>query len=214
MLQKTICIAMLLLGLLSPIMSTAQSRELVQLTLNLEKLAQFKQILSDMKKGYEILSKGYTAIKDLSQGNFTLHQLFLDGLMQISPTVRNYKRIADIIRYQGYLVKEYKTAYSKFQRDGNFNPDELHYLSKVYGRLFKESLQNLDDLTIVLTANKLRMSDQERLEAIDNIFTAMENKLEFLRYFNSKTTTLAIQRARENRDVKTLELIYGFPQNQ
>ncbi|RNL88553.1 TerB family tellurite resistance protein [Sinomicrobium pectinilyticum] len=189
--------------------ATAQSNEVTQLLLNVEKLTQFKQILSDMKKGYQILSKGYNTIRDLSQGNFTLHQVFLDELMRVSPTVRNYKRVADIIRYQGLLVKEYKAAFSRFQKDGNFNPEELAYLKKVYDRLFKESLQNLDDLATVLTANKLRMSDDERLKAIDGIFADMEDKLEFLRYFNNKTMVLAIQKAREQQDIRTLELIYG-----
>ncbi|WP_268223491.1 tellurite resistance TerB family protein [Sinomicrobium oceani] len=190
--------------------ATAQSNEVTQLLLNVEKLTQFKQILSDMKKGYQVLSKGYNTIRDLSQGNFTLHQVFLDELMRVSPTVRNYKRVADIIRYQGLLVKEYKAAFSRFQKDGNFNPEELAYLKKVYDRLFKESLQNLDDLATVLTANKLRMSDDERLQAIDGIFADMEDKLEFLRYFNNKTTVLAIQKAREQKDVRTLEFIYGL----
>ncbi|MBC9795358.1 TerB family tellurite resistance protein [Sinomicrobium sp. FJxs] len=207
-----ICSGILLLGFLAPLKTTAQSHEVAQLLLNVEKLTQFKQILSDMKKGYQILTKGYNTIKDLSEGNFTLHQVFLDGLMQVSPTVRNYKRVADIIRYQGYLFKEYKAAYSRFQKDGNINPDELLYLKQVYDRLFKESLQNLDDLATVLTANKLRMSDDERLQAIDRIFIEMEDKLEFLRYFNDRTTVLAIQRAREKQDVNTLELIYGISQ--
>ncbi|WP_268224950.1 tellurite resistance TerB family protein [Sinomicrobium oceani] len=193
--------------------ATAQSSEVTQLLLNVEKLTQFKQILSDMKKGYQVLSKGYNTIRDLSQGNFTLHQVFLDELMRVSPTVRNYKRVADIIRYQGLLIKEYKAAFSRFQKDGNFNPEELAYLKKVYDRLFKESLQNLDDLATVLTANKLRMSDDERLKAIDGIFADMEDKLEFLRYFNNKTTVLAIQKAREQKDIRTLELIYGLPQH-
>lgn len=212
--QKMICSAILLLGLWLPPKMAAQSNELVQLTLNIEKLAQFKQILSDMKKGYQILSTGYNAVKDISQGNFTLHQVFLDGLMEVSPTVRDYKRVADIIRYQGYLVREYKAAYSRFRKDGNFKAEELDYLGRVYNRLFKESLQNLDDLVTVLTANKLRMSDDQRLEYIDGIFSDMEDKLEFLRHFNDWTTVLAIQRAREMKDINTLELIYGLPKNQ
>lgn len=189
----------------------AQSHEIAQLLLNIEKLAQFKQILSDMKKGYRILNGGYNTIKDLSEGNFTLHQTFLDGLLQVSPTVRNYKRVGDIIRYQGLLLKEYKAAYARFSRSGNFTPSELAYLKRVYGRLIKQSLQNLDELTTVLTSGELRMSDDERLKAIDRIYTDMEDKLELLRFFNGKTTVLAIQRTKEQKDSRTMELIYGLP---
>ena len=188
----------------------AQTDEIAQLLLNVEKLAQFEQILSDMKKGYEILSGGYNTIKDLSQGNFSLHKTFLDALMEVSPTVKHYKRVADIISYQVILIKEYKSAFNRFKRDNNFNQQELAYLGRVYENLFKQSLNNLDDLVTIITANKLRMSDDERLGAIDKIFADMQDKLLFLRHFNNNTTVLALQRAKEKNDAGTMRLIYGI----
>ena len=188
----------------------AQRDEIAQLLLNVEKLEQFKQILSDMEKGYEILSGGYNTIRDLSQGNFSLHKTFLDALMEVSPTVKKYKRVADIINYQVILVKEYKLAFARFKLDNNFNPGELAYLGRVYGNLFKQSLNNLDDLVTIITANQLRMSDDERLGAIDKIFADMQDKLLFLRHFNNNTTVLAVQRAKEKNDANTMRLIYGI----
>jgi DNA repair ATPase RecN len=188
----------------------AQKDEIAQLLLNVEKLAQFKQILSDMKKGYQILNGGYNTIKDLSEGNFSLHKTFLDALMEVSPTVKNYKRVADIINYQIILVKEYKSAFNRFKQDNNFNQQELAYLGRVYENLFKQSLNNLDDLVTIITANKLRMSDDERLEAIVKIFADMQDKLLFLRYFNNNTTVLAVQRAKERNDANTMRLVYGI----
>jgi DNA repair ATPase RecN len=188
----------------------AQKDEIAQLLLNVEKLAQFKQILSDMKKGYKILNGGYNTIKDLSEGNFSLHKTFLDALMEVSPTVKNYKRVADIINYQVILVKEYKSSFNRFKRDNNFNQQELAYLGRVYENLFKQSLNNLDDLVTIITANKLRMSDDERLKAIDKIFADMQDKLLFLRHFNNNTTVLAVQRAKERNDANTMRLVYGI----
>jgi len=197
-------------GVATAFRTSAQADELEQLALNIEKLAQFKQILSDLKKGYEIVSIGYNTIKNISQGNFSLHKTFLDGLMQVSATVRNYKRVADIVNYQIILVREYKTAFNRFKKDNNFNSQELEYLGWVYGNLFKQSLKNLDDLATVIAANKLRMSDDERLKAIDNIFDDMQDKVMFLRYFNNNTTILAVQRARERNDAATIRNIYGI----
>ena len=54
-------------SLFTNLMVAAQVQELEQLTLDIEKLLQFKQILSDLKKGYQILSGGYNTIRDLSQ---------------------------------------------------------------------------------------------------------------------------------------------------
>ncbi len=154
--------------------AAAQADEIAQLLLNVEKLSQFKQILSDMKTGYQVLDKGYGTIKNISQGNFSMHQLFLDGLWSVSPTVMQYGRIADIVSNQVILVKEYKSAFNSFKSSNQFSVSEIDYLSDVYSKLFNESLHNLDELTNVVTANKLRMSDDERLKAIDKINADMQ----------------------------------------
>ena len=188
--------------------SRAQSTEIQQLLLNYEKLNQLKNILSDMKKGYKIVSKGYTAIKDISQGNFNLHEAFIDGLMVVNPAIKNYKRVVDIISYQKNIVREYKSAFIRFKQNGSFSPDEIEYLGKVYGQLFNKSIQNLDELATVITSSRLSMSDDERLQAIDRIFADTEDKLQFLRNFNKQANLLAIQRSREKQDVATMQQLY------
>jgi hypothetical protein len=101
-----------------------------------EKLAQLKQILTDLKKGYQVVSFGYNNIKDLSMGNFSMHKAFLDWLMQVNPAVLKYKRVTDIINYQLTILKEYKIAYGRFRKDQNFTIEELNYLGRVYNNLF------------------------------------------------------------------------------
>lgn len=187
----------------------AQSDEAQQLLLNWEKLQELEKILDNMYTGYKILDKGYRKIKDISEGNYSLHQLFMDGLMAVNPTIRNYKRIPFIIDYQKLLLKEYKNAYSRFKDDPNFKPQEITYLANVYSFLFQASLRNIDDLVMIITATKLRMSDDERMQAIDRIFYDMEGKLIFLRSFNNSTQLLAIQRARSINDVRTIQHLYG-----
>jgi preprotein translocase subunit YajC len=167
---KTAMIVVLYLSLSLPTRVRAQSQEAAQLILNYEKLQQLEEILDNMYKGYKILTKGYNTIKDIAEGNFNLHQVFLDGLFAVNPSVRNYKRIPYIIQYQQFLVKEYKRAFNRFKNDPNLTVREIKYLENVYGSLFKQSLRNLDELLMIVTATKLRMSDEERLQAIDRIY--------------------------------------------
>lgn len=188
--------------------SQAQSFEIQQLALDISKLAQLKTILSDLYKGYQILSAGYTAIKKISEGNFNLHQGFLNALLGVSPAVRNYARIGDIIQYQLRLVSEYKTAYQRFQGSRQFTPDELVYMGQVYGNLFNESLKDITNLIHVITAGAMRMSDAERLHAIDGIYDQSLDKYLFLRSFNSSASVLAAQRAAEASDAQTIQNLY------
>jgi DNA repair ATPase RecN len=194
------------------ISSNAQSAEVQQLLLNVEKLAQFKKILKNMKDAYKIIFKGYTAVKDLSQGNFNLHKTFLDGLMDVSPAVKKYKRIADIFKYQLRITKEYKAAYNQFRDDKQFTPQEIEYVGKVYSNLFNETLKSLEELAMVITAGKLRMSDDERLQAIDKIYEAVVDQYSFLNEFNNNTAILSLQRKSEQTEIKMSRIINGIKQ--
>ncbi|MDR7371047.1 TerB family tellurite resistance protein [Flavobacterium aquidurense] len=202
--KKILLIFVVTVTLFAPLKTKGQSQEIQQLILNIEKLAQFKKILSDMKKGYEILSGGYNIVKDLSQGNFSLHKTFLDALMQVSPVVKNYKRVGDIVSYQLILVRESKIALNRFVKSDSFTAKEIDYFEKIYSNLTKESLRNLDELITIVTADKLRMSDDERLEAIDKIYLEMQEKVLFLRNFNSSSDVLALQRAKDKNDVNLI----------
>lgn len=186
----------------------AQSAEVQQLLLNVEKLAQLKQILLDMKAGYDIIHEGYGTVRAISEGSFSLHDAFLASLLEVSPAVRNYRRVADIISYQRRIVSEYTGAYARFRQGGSFTLAELEYLGSVYANLNRQCLRHLDELALILTAGELRMSEEERLSAIDRIFTETGDKLAFLRHFNRQATLLALQRARERNDVNALGQLY------
>lgn len=186
-------------------LASAQSAEIKQLALNIEKLSQLKQMLSDMKKGYEVVSKGYNNIKNISQGNFTLHELFLDGLLAVNPELRKYRKVKDIISYQLMLVNQYKSAFNWFKSTGRFSPEEILYLSKVYANLFDSSIQNLDELTMVITASQLRMSDDERLKAIDRLYDEVREKVSFLQNFNAQVSKVELSRNAVFKETRILK---------
>jgi hypothetical protein len=193
---------------LLPQKAKAQDQDIMQLILDIEKLTQFKAILSDMQQGYSILTQGYQQVKNLSQGNFNLHSVFLNGLLQVNPEVAKYARVADIIADEVSILTEYKKAYKQFQNSGSFNADELDYLAKVYVGLTSAALNDVNDLANILTASKLRMSDDERLSAIDRIYASSSDKLSFLRDFNQRTKILLLQRQQEQNEVNNLKSLY------
>lgn len=193
-----------------PRRASAQSLALAQLALDYEKLSELKSILTDMKQGYQIISAGYETVKNIASGNFSLHQVFLDALLVVSPAVKNYQRIQDIVNAQLELVKEYQQFYSQFKTDKNFSPDEITYLGLVYGNLINQSVSSLNELIMVITANQLRMSDAERINAINRLYSDMQTKLTFLRSFNMQAASLSVQRTGETNDISTLRNLYGI----
>lgn len=196
--------------LLGSYTSNAQSAEIQQLILDWQKLAQLRKILSNMYKGCEIVSKGYSAVKDISEGNFSLHETFLDKLLQVSPVVKEYKRVADIINCQQKILSGYTSAFSNFKSDGNFTVEEIGYVENVYSNLFDKSLDNLNELLMIITLGSLRMTDDERIAAIDRIYLDINDKLSFLNVFNNNTGLLAIQRQKEKNGVDVSRKLYNL----
>ena len=192
-------------------LASAQTAELQQLVLDIEKLSQLKSILSEMKQGYAIIHGGYSTIKNLSEGNFNLHNGYLSSLLAINPALQKYQRVADIISNQALIVSEYKSAFTRYKNGGRFTSSELDYISSVYANLLKESLDNLSELTDVLTASKLRMSDAERIRTIDKLDADTQDKLSFLRSFNRRTSALDAQRAQALQDNRDTRQLYGMP---
>jgi hypothetical protein len=181
-----------------------------QLVLDKEKLSELKTILQDMYNSYKIIDQGYTNIKNIVQGNFNLHKAFLDGLLAVSPTVRNYARVVDIIDAEATIVSEYHSAYSRFAAGGHFTADELNYINNIYSTLFDRSINCLNELTMVITDDELRMSDADRLRAIDGIYTTITGQLGLLRTFNGDTGILELQRTKQAADIGALNNIYGI----
>ena len=206
--RKKLYLLMMLVWFATLQKSYGQSQEMQQLLLNIEKLAQFKSILSDMKKGYQILSGGYKTVKEMTQGTFSLHETFLDALLQVSPTVKNYQRVGSIVRGQVALVKLSKKALSQLVSEGVFSSKEMDYLEKVYGNVLELSLRNTEELFQILTAHNLRMNDEERLQAIDQIYLEMQDQLQFMQYFTNTSKVIVLQRHKALHDVNVLKSIY------
>jgi hypothetical protein len=206
------CSLALLLTITLPFYSRAQSIAdcIEQLALDYQKLAGLKNILGQLYNGYGVLTKGYGAVKSVAQGNFSLHEAFLDGLYLVSPAVRKYPRVSDIINDQAALVREYKQAYGSFRQDKHFSPGELDYMLKVYNNLLSASLKNINDLAMVVTESQLRMSDAERLTAIDRIYLESHNELSYLRKYNDQAAQMSGLRARTEADRQGVKSMYGI----
>jgi hypothetical protein len=187
----------------------AQAFDAEQLVLDVEKLGQLKQILQDLKDGYQVLQSGYSAIRDIAQGSFHLHKTFLDGLLAVSPAVRGYERVAAIVNMQGQLVQRCQAAWGQFRQDGRLLPGELTLLGQVYGAVLAGCAEDLDHLVTVLTDGLIRASDAERLQEIDTIYYRVRAKLALVNQVSNETALLSLQRGGETGDTQTLRWLFG-----
>ncbi|MCK7559429.1 hypothetical protein MKQ70_32455 [Chitinophaga sedimenti] len=108
------------------------------------------------------------------------------------------------------MVKEYKAAFKRFSGSGLFSEDQLDYIASVHKNLIDGSLNNLDELLMVITAKSLRMNDAERISAIDRIYLDVEKKLHFLRTFNNQQSMVGLQRLGDKQDINNIKTLHGL----
>jgi len=183
---------------------------LEQLALDIQKLSELRTILQDMYQGYEVVDKGYSGVRDIVRNNFNLHKAFLDGLLAVSPSVRQYYRVAAIIDMEGSLITESQNAEHTWIASGVFTSTELGYIHGLNAALFGRAGRYLDRLTMLVTADELRMSDAERIERIDDIYKEVAGDLEGLRRYNEEVSIQVVQRTKEMQHINLLKSMYGI----
>ena len=205
------------IGLLFLLMSFSllvfcQAQEIEQLKLDLEKLVQMKTMLSNMYNGYTTLSNGYNQITSLAKDNFDLHKNYLDQLLQVAEPVRNNPLIQAILELQATISTEGNTAYICYVKSGLFRTNELQAFKNRLDQTKAAVSKQLNHLQLVLTPGSLRMSDQERMGAIDRIDKDVGDLLVSIRAIVKEQNDIAAARAQQKKDNNAIKAWYGFKQ--
>lgn len=185
---------------LLPVRLSAQSQEISQLLLNIEKLAQFKEILAQMKTGYFSIENGYTRVQDIEHRTYILHKNYLDTLFQISDPVQNYQGVTDCLTKQKHLVQTYHHLQDSLSTSPLLSEGERKYVQNYAMKILQNSLLNMDDLIAVLSPNIYRMSDAERLSAINRSHKTIENQLFALSSIDQQLQQLLAYRTKNMHD--------------
>lgn len=174
----------------------------------IERIALLQVYLEYLQKGYSIAKNGWETVRKITKGEFDLHADYFNSLESVNPEIKKYVRIGSIVAIQLRIVKAYKEAYQYAKDSEQFSPDEISYLSGVFENLLAQAAKDIELLTVVITSNKVKMEDKDRVIWIDRIHDYMKDKEKFLYTFNAEMYGLARSRSGETRDAKVLQKIY------
>ena len=151
-----------------------------------------------------------TEISDWVEKQRAQYANYFDELWRIKAALAYYQRVKDIIEKQLQLVNEYKGAWALFKQDKNFTADEMDYMQEVSNGIMDESIQNLDQLSLVINAFVTQMSDAKRMEIINEVDHNLDENLTDMREFNNQNKMTSLQRASEKGDIETVKKLYGL----
>ncbi|UAB86013.1 conjugal transfer protein TraI [Zunongwangia sp. SCSIO 43204] len=137
---------------------------------------------------------------------------YYEELAKVKAIISYYQRIRDITQKQVRLVNEYQHAWQLIQQDDHFTLDEIEYMSEVYSGILEESLNNIDQITLIVQSFTTTMSDAKRLEIINNAADQVDANYDDLMRFNQQNVLLSLSRAKTSIEVQTVKKLYGLPQ--
>ena len=149
-------------------------------------------------------------IAGVGQQQTNLFTKYYNELYTVKEIITDYEQVRNITLEQEALVREYQSAWSLTQQDKHFSPAELKYISSVYTGILKASVNNLDQLLVLVNSFKTQMSDGRRMELINNTSRYVDQNYNDLKEFNNQNIILSLERANDENDIQSTKNLYGI----
>lgn len=150
-------------------------------------------------------------ISDWTERQKNLYQDYYEELQKVKSIVVYYHRVKEITAKEAKLVDAYQKAWSLFNQDKNFSIDELAYMAKVYDGILGESIQNIDQIALVVQSFQTQMSDAGRLAIIRDVAEQIDRNYRDLLIFNQQNIQLSLSRTQSIQEAKKVRMFYGLP---
>ncbi len=90
-----------------------------------------------------------------------------------------------------------------------FTNERTQFVLDCLSRLDADMTASLDDLTQIISDNKLEMSDDERMKRIDQLFEYTTKRVVFIKSFVGATVAMGRSKKMEEGEVNLLKSFYG-----
>ena len=136
---------------------------------------------------------------------------YFDELWKVKNLIATFKKVREITEDQVKLVQQYQRVFQLLRNDRHFTQQEIDYMFKVYTGMIDASLQNIEQITLVINAFKTQMSDGQRLSIISKAAIDIERISNDMQQFTNQNIRLSLQRAKDEKEIRTIKDWYGLP---
>lgn len=177
----------------------------------LEQIASLEAYIKVLEKGYDIVKKGTEIIGNIKKGDLSLHSDYFSSLKSVSPAVKKYVRVGDIIALQVNILAVYNACHKETAGSGWFTGGETDFIFSFLSNMLNASMADLDVLLTVTASGTVGMSDDERLRRIDRLYVDMQRIYATAQSFRQTTQAMSLYRQREQGDIQNGKNLYGIP---
>lgn len=168
-----------------------------------------------MQNAQKVLENTLTKLKleqiaDWTEKQRDLYQKYFNELQTVKSAISGFQRVKDISQKQALIVSEYKKVWAVIQQDGHFTISEKEYMARVYAGILATTVENLDQMALLVKSFTLQMSEGERLALINETANRVDQNYQDLIAFNLSNGQLSIQRAANTKELEQILNLYGI----
>lgn len=149
-------------------------------------------------------------ISDWTEKQRKLYSGYYEELRKVKSIIAYYNKVKDITTRQARVIGEYKRAWALIREDKHFSADELDYMARVYGGILEQSVQNMEQIYMVINSFQTQMTDAKRLELINTAAAKVDENYFDLTRFNTQNAALSVQRSKDLNEAATMKKMYGI----
>jgi len=134
---------------------------------------------------------------------------YYDALKAVNDLVKDARKVKETILMVGEIADIYINSYQLMLQDENFTLEELGAIAFGYGKLLEKSSNLLKDLKGIVNASSLSMTDKERMDIIDRVYTSVQHYRNLVRYYTKKNLSISYLRAQKKGETERMLALYG-----
>ncbi|MEI6949631.1 hypothetical protein V9K67_20760 [Paraflavisolibacter sp. H34] len=163
-----------------------------------------------LAKGYALAGKGLSLVRDIKDGDFSLHRQYFTSLTEVSPAIRDYQKVQRVISMQKNIMGICRAKLKEAKGCGRLSGREIRFLEIAYAGVLDECAEMISQLAALLTDGVLKMKDNERLCRIDALYSGMSEALKAAKSMGENSSLMANDREKKEKEIEALRALYGL----
>lgn len=171
-------------------------------------------LVQNIKSAVQSSTTASNMIKSLQESVKIYNQskAYYDALKSVHNIIKDARKVKLTIEMVSEITDIYMSGFNRMVTDRNFTPGELAAISAGYARLLEEGGALVTELkNIVTSGNDLSLSDKERMDVVDQIYTRMLRYRNLTRYYTDKAISVSFLRSQSKGDAARVQALYGKP---
>ena len=171
-------------------------------------------LVQNIKSAVQSSTTASNMIKSLQESVKIYNQskAYYDALKAVHNIIKDARKVKLTIEMVSEITDIYMSGFNRMVTDRNFTSGELAAISAGYARLLEEGGALVAELkNIVTSGNGLSLSEKERMDVVDQIYTRMLRYRNLTRYYTDKAISVSFLRSQSKGDAARVQALYGKP---